>query len=138
EVFQTTPLSGPNSVGRLVAVETPVPFGPRNRDQSPSLLPIAPVALKLRGKMKAEKISVRIVFVITRLLGKPWVRQRPRVQCSPDDGTRGRVRTQAGFHRFKVSLARRELLSGISADRRSLPVWSAFLVFVRSKSICHR
>src|SRR5689334_10739215 len=35
-VFQITPLSGPNSVGRLAAVETPVPFGPRNRAQSGS------------------------------------------------------------------------------------------------------
>ena len=29
---------GPNSVGTLVAVEMPEPFGPRNRDQSGSAL----------------------------------------------------------------------------------------------------
>ena len=32
-VFHFTWLSGPNSTGRLVALETPVPLGPRNRDQ---------------------------------------------------------------------------------------------------------
>src|SRR5262245_29810055 len=33
-VFQTTFLLGPNSVGNPVVAETPVPFGPRNCDQS--------------------------------------------------------------------------------------------------------
>src|SRR5436853_1984573 len=33
-VFQTTFLSLPNSVGRLVEVESPEPLGPRKRDQS--------------------------------------------------------------------------------------------------------
>ena len=33
-VFQTTFLSGPNSVGNPEVVDTPVPLGPRNCDQS--------------------------------------------------------------------------------------------------------
>lgn len=33
-VFQTTFFCGPNSEGKPVDDETPVPFGPRNRDQS--------------------------------------------------------------------------------------------------------
>src|SRR5262245_42753467 len=33
-VFHTTFFSGPNSVGSPVVAETPVPFGPRKRDQS--------------------------------------------------------------------------------------------------------
>src|SRR5258708_4035076 len=35
-VFQTTFFSAPNSLGRLVEVESPEPFGPRKRDQSSS------------------------------------------------------------------------------------------------------
>src|SRR5204863_718550 len=34
EVFQRTLRSGPNSRGRFTAPEIPVPFGPRNWDQS--------------------------------------------------------------------------------------------------------
>ena len=33
-VFQRTFFAGPNSAGRPVADEIPVPFGPLNRDQS--------------------------------------------------------------------------------------------------------
>src|SRR5215831_10466491 len=33
-VFQITFCLGPNSVGRPLVVDTPVPFGPRNCDQS--------------------------------------------------------------------------------------------------------
>jgi hypothetical protein len=32
-VFHFTFFSGPNSTGRFVALDTPVPFGPRNLDQ---------------------------------------------------------------------------------------------------------
>ena len=40
-VFHFTWLCGPNSTGRFLAVETPVPLGPRNRAQFSAAVTVA-------------------------------------------------------------------------------------------------
>jgi len=59
-VFQKTFFSGPNSVGSPVVIETPVPLGPRNCDQSSA----ATVERDSYAANKATRIV--LIFVIKR------------------------------------------------------------------------
>src|SRR5215471_3696573 len=66
EVFQTAFLSGPNSTGRFVASETPVPLGPRKRGHSPSFAIARPTqnSAKMSAAMKRIGIIVLQCFLI--------------------------------------------------------------------------
>jgi hypothetical protein len=57
-VFQTTFLLGPNSSGRPVVAETPVPFGPRNCDQSS-----ATAVVNGRDAINSATDKAKMVFV---------------------------------------------------------------------------
>src|SRR5215510_10248813 len=49
-VFQTTFLAGPNSVGRPLVSETPLPFGPRNCDHSSEAAMVKGNAIKITDR----------------------------------------------------------------------------------------
>src|SRR5215813_4224898 len=76
-VFQITFCLGPNSVGRPLVVDTPVPFGPRNCDQSSESVGIewrdvAEVCVKrnvlMNAAIKQTKEALLPLFVVLRIV----------------------------------------------------------------------
>src|ERR1041384_227887 len=62
-VFQITFLSGPNSVGSPVLVDTPVPFGPRNCSQSSADAPIETQVISITSIATIRiRLIIRFIF----------------------------------------------------------------------------
>src|SRR5215510_5563633 len=61
EVFQTTFFSGPNSTGRFVAPETPVPLGPRKRGHSPSFAIARPTQNSAKMSAAMQRIGIIVL-----------------------------------------------------------------------------
>src|SRR5262245_43038982 len=66
-VFHLTFFSGPDSTGRSLAVETPVPLGPRKRDQFSA----APAPKAADG---AENSNIKYASVATVVVARPSFR----------------------------------------------------------------
>jgi hypothetical protein len=70
-VFQTTFVLGPNSTGKPVDAETPLPFGPRNCDQSSAAAlvneSVATSSAQDMAKIVFFTFKVRAAFLVTIL-----------------------------------------------------------------------